>query len=153
MGSDDLFKKKRAERKKRKYDIKQTRSDSYLIVTEGTKTEPFYFQAMKRKIEQSCGGYIQVKTIPQITIHGSGKGTNALLHEIETQVSRARIPFQHIWAVFDKDDFIDFHAVSYTHLIPRWDIVVQSPSLPARDPVGFPLHSCRSDNSFLSDVG
>lgn len=40
MGSDDLFKKKREERKKRNYGYKQPRANSFLIVTEGARTEP-----------------------------------------------------------------------------------------------------------------
>jgi len=37
MGSDDFFKKKRAERKRRNYAYKQPKANSFLIVTEGEK--------------------------------------------------------------------------------------------------------------------
>ncbi len=42
MGSDDIFKKRRAARAKRKHDYRSPRANSYLIVTEGERTEPFY---------------------------------------------------------------------------------------------------------------
>lgn len=37
MGHDDIFKKRREERKKRSYEYKQPKANSYLIVTEGKK--------------------------------------------------------------------------------------------------------------------
>ena len=42
MGTDDLFKKRRAERQKRKHEFKSVNTNSFLIVTEGEKTEPLY---------------------------------------------------------------------------------------------------------------
>ena len=44
MGPDDLFKKRRAERQKRKHEFKSVNTNSFLIVTEGEKTEPLYFE-------------------------------------------------------------------------------------------------------------
>ena len=35
MGSDDLFKKRRAERQQRKHEFKIPKANSFLIVTEG----------------------------------------------------------------------------------------------------------------------
>ena len=40
MGSDNLFKKRREERKKRVENIKKQKSSNWLIVCEGTETEP-----------------------------------------------------------------------------------------------------------------
>lgn len=37
MGSDDLFKKRRTDRKRRKYEFKTPRANSFLIVTEGQR--------------------------------------------------------------------------------------------------------------------
>lgn len=48
MGSDDLFKKHRAERRKRKSETRKPKANSYLIVTEGICTEPNYFNGIKR---------------------------------------------------------------------------------------------------------
>ena len=39
MGTDDLFKKRRAERQKRKHEFKSVNTNSFLIVTEGEKTD------------------------------------------------------------------------------------------------------------------
>ena len=38
MGTDDLFKKRRAERQQRKYEYKNPKVNSYLIITEGERT-------------------------------------------------------------------------------------------------------------------
>ena len=40
MGSDDLFKKRREARTQRKHEYKPPKANSYLIVTEGERTEP-----------------------------------------------------------------------------------------------------------------
>lgn len=50
MGSDDLFKKRR---KERKAGNRKPKADSVLIITEGKRTEPLYFKGLKQKIEQS----------------------------------------------------------------------------------------------------
>ena len=46
MGSDDLFKKKRERLKARKEGFREPKPNSFLIVTEGTKTEPLYFDGL-----------------------------------------------------------------------------------------------------------
>ena len=51
MGSDDLFKKRRAERTKRKAEFRVPKANSYLIVTEGKRTEPAYFRGLAKQIE------------------------------------------------------------------------------------------------------
>lgn len=56
MGSDDLFKKRREARKKRSHEFKTPKANSYLIVTEGECTEPYYFNGLKRRILDSFGG-------------------------------------------------------------------------------------------------
>ena len=40
MGTDDLFKKHRAERQKRKHEFKSVNTNSSIIDTEGEKTQP-----------------------------------------------------------------------------------------------------------------
>ena len=49
MGTDDLFKKRRAERQKRKHEFKSVNTNSFLIVTEGEKTEPLYFKRLAKE--------------------------------------------------------------------------------------------------------
>ena len=52
MGTDDLFKKRREDRKKRKYEYVKPRANSFLIVTEGERTEPMYFKGMQKIIKE-----------------------------------------------------------------------------------------------------
>lgn len=108
MGSDDLFKKRRAERKQRQHDYRTPKANSFLIVTEGAKTEPLYFKGMQRLIQQKIGGAINVVEIPVIDICGGGSSTEKLIGITEALVKKSNIIYQNVWVVFDKDDFNDF---------------------------------------------
>lgn len=108
MGSDDLFKKRRAERKHRNYEFRKPKANSFLIVTEGEKTEPLYFKGLARHIEEEIGGNVEVYEMPQIDIKGEGCATSKLIEKTDELVSKAKIIYQNIWVVFDKDDFMDF---------------------------------------------
>lgn len=110
MGTDDLFKKRKAARKKRRYEFKNPKIDSFLIVTEGTCTEPNYFNGLKRKIESTVGGNVEVVKMPEIDVHGEGMSTARLIEATEKLVNRANIMYQNIWLIFDKDDFTDFDS-------------------------------------------
>ena len=102
MGSDDLFKKRKRAKGQRKFETRSPKPDSFYIVTEGEKTEPQYFQAIANAITQKHGGTIDVKVV------GVGRGTSALVEEVVNALSRSPRMYQHVWAVFDKDDFDDF---------------------------------------------
>ncbi|MDO5062223.1 MAG: RloB family protein [Peptostreptococcaceae bacterium] len=106
MGSDDLFKKKRKSRKERKAEYRKPKANSFLIVTEGERTEPLYFNAIKKQIEESIGGQIDI--VPMIEIQGRGCSTGKLIEATEQIVKEANVFYQNIWVVFDKDDFEDF---------------------------------------------
>ena len=108
MGSDDIFKNKKNERKKRKYGYRQPKANSFLIVTEGKMTEPHYFNGLKRLIEEKIGGNIDVIEVPDIVISGEGRATNALIEKKDELVGKARVLYQNVWVVFDKDDFKNF---------------------------------------------
>lgn len=108
MGTDDLFKKRRAERKKRKHEYRTPRANSFLIVTEGERTEPLYFKGMQKRIQEKIGGRIEVFEAPVIDIQGGGCSTGKLIEITERIVKEAKIMYQNIWVVFDKDDFDDF---------------------------------------------
>lgn len=108
MGSDDLFKKNRKERKKRKYEYKNPKANSFLIVTEGERTEPLYFDGIKKLIEGKIGGNIDIVKNPTINIEGKGCSTGKLIEETDRLVKEAKIIYQNVWVVFDKDDFSDF---------------------------------------------
>ena len=113
MGTDDLFKKRREARKQRQYEIKTPKANSYLIVTEGKGTEPYYFNGLKRLIVEKTGGTVNVVELPSIDIHGEGSSTGRLIEVTEQLVKEAKILYQNIWVVFDKDDFEDFDQKSF----------------------------------------
>ena len=107
LGTDDILRKRQATRKKRNHEYKTPRANSYLIVTEGTRTEPLYFWGLQKLIQQTVGGHVNI-VAPQIDIHGEGISTMNLLAAAERYVKSARILYQNVWIVFDKDDFQDF---------------------------------------------
>ena len=108
MGSDDLFKKRRASRKKRNFEYKQPKANSFLIVTEGKCTEPFYFEGIKKIIQDKMGGVLDVVGAPIIDVCGKGSSTLKLVEITEQIVKKAKVIYQNVWIVFDKDDFCDF---------------------------------------------
>lgn len=108
MGSDDLFKKRRKARKQRQHEYKNPKANSFLIVTEGEKTEPFYFKGLQKLIKEKVGGMIDIVETPIIDIHGEGCATESLIEATERIVKEAKIIYQNVWVVFDKDDFEDF---------------------------------------------
>ena len=108
MGQDNLFKKRRQERKKRKYEFQSPKADSFLIVTEGERTEPLYFKGIQKLIQEKAGGRIDIVDVPVVDIYGEGCSTGKLIEITEQIVKRAKINYLNIWVVFDKDDFGDF---------------------------------------------
>lgn len=94
MGSDDLFKKRRETRKKRQYEYKTPRANSFLIVTEGKRTEPLYFKGMQKLIKEKIGGVVDVVEIPVIDIYGEGCSTGTLIELTEKMVKDAKIIYQ-----------------------------------------------------------
>ena len=108
MGSDDLFKKRREIRKKRGSEFRQPRANSFLIVTEGEKSEPLYLQGIVKQIKNSIGGNVKLMAVPVFDIKGEGCATCKLVEKTEEIVKKAKVLYQNIWVVFDKDDFQDF---------------------------------------------
>lgn len=76
----------------------------FLIVCEGTKTEPHYFEALVKDY---------TSTVREVTIEGAGRATVALVDrtfEIKQDLERKNaMSFDRVWVVFDKDDFEDFN--------------------------------------------
>lgn len=70
MRTDDFFKKKKGIKKKRKEDAKKLAPYRYLIVCEGTKTEPNYFMGIKSIIDKTFEGIVKVKNKYDIDIVG-----------------------------------------------------------------------------------
>ncbi|QZY54969.1 RloB family protein [Crassaminicella profunda] len=112
MGSDDLFKKRKGNRKKRKENSKKLAPYRYLIVCEGKKTEPKYFEGIKNKINEKYTDAIKVKEkIDDIKVIGTGRNTQDLVKftigELERLKNQGELPYGNVWVVFDKDDFLD----------------------------------------------
>ncbi len=106
MGTDDFFKKRKAQNIERKKECRTPKPNSFLIVSEGSKTEPLYFNGLANHINKRFGKGIDVK--PSIDTRGEGKCTVSLVEEAAKIVSRSKIVYEHVWVVFDKDDFTDF---------------------------------------------
>lgn len=87
MGSDDLFKKRREARKQRQHEFRMPKANSFLIVTEGERTEPLYFKGIQKLIKEKVGGMVDVVEAPVIDIHGEGCATGKLIEIIYNLVN------------------------------------------------------------------
>ncbi len=79
---------------------------NYLIICEGEKTEPNYFNGLKRKINEKYGSKVDV-LIPNIDIKGTGMNTISLVKYTQRKVNQANKVYGQVWVVFDKDDYND----------------------------------------------
>jgi hypothetical protein len=87
--------------KKRRDNRRMIAPEYHLIVTEGTKTEPNYFEKLRDEINQKYKGHISIR------IEGIGQGSNTLtlLERAQKIVAESPVQFKHVWLVYDKDDF------------------------------------------------
>ncbi len=108
MGTVDLFKKRREKLKERKAESKTPKPNSFLIVSEGTKTEPFYFNGLANYINELYKSNSIQTEQPTIQTCGEGKNTVSLVNEASRIVARSPIMYEQVWVVFDKDDFKQF---------------------------------------------
>ena len=79
---------------------------NYLIVCEGKKTEPNYFNGLKKKINEKYGNKVDV-LIPNIEVKGTGMNTTSLVKYTQKTVNHANKVYGQGWVVFDKDDYND----------------------------------------------
>lgn len=79
---------------------------NYLIVCEGKKTEPNYFNGLKKKINEKYGNKVDV-LIPNIEVKGTGMNTTSLVKYTQKTVNHANKVYGQVWVVFDKDDYND----------------------------------------------
>ncbi|MCX7749858.1 MAG: RloB family protein [Clostridia bacterium] len=108
MGSDDLFKKRTREKIKRKENNRIMAPSRYLIVCEGEKTEPNYFEGIKKRINREySGNKISVATKVELNIHGTGRNTNDLVEFVKEMINKSPLGYGHVWIIYDKDDFSD----------------------------------------------
>lgn len=69
---------------------------NYLIVCEGKKTEPNYFNGLKKQINE-----------PNIEVKGTGRNTTDLVKYTQKFINYASKVYGQVWVVFDKDDYND----------------------------------------------
>ena len=75
----------------------------HLIITEGTDTEPLYFQRIKEIIDARYRNRIHLGFV------GKGDNTLNLFLRAQKDVSRSSNIYKHVWLVYDKDDFPPEH--------------------------------------------
>jgi len=94
----DRFDKYQKTDKKRREGVRKLR-ERFLILCEGTKTEPNYFNAFKRELP---------KGIVEIDILGLGVNTLSILDEAKKLFDKSKqgtAPYDEVWLVFDRDSF------------------------------------------------
>ena len=79
------------------------RPEYHLIITEGTATEPQYFEAIKNIINR------QYKDKVYLDVQGEGNNTLSLLNKAEKRVKENPNGYKHVWIVYDTDDFPSDH--------------------------------------------
>lgn len=79
----------------------------HLVVSEGKETEPRYFEGVRAALGAANGRKVA------IVVKGTGKHTLDLLGFAVEHCRYAPETFDHVWLVFDKDDFpaADFDAM------------------------------------------
>ncbi len=103
---DDLFRKYGKARRERKSKELKTRSETWLIVCEGKKTEPNYFNSLFDYVNSKSDRKIKPE------IKGTGWNTESLVSSVDEYFSfvdelkrKTNIPYGKVFAVFDKDSF------------------------------------------------
>ena len=74
------------------------------IVTEGTKTEPLYFQAIRDIINQKYRDRIQ------LDVFGEGDNTLSLFERAKQLVTKSANGYSHVWVVYDSDEIGRAHV-------------------------------------------
>ncbi|MBR0091806.1 MAG: RloB domain-containing protein [Lachnospiraceae bacterium] len=82
----------------------------HLIVTEGTETEPPYFNAMGAVINKNYPDKINVK------VEGKGDNTLSLYSKAKDLTAKSANGYRHVWVVYDTDDFPASHIDETAHL-------------------------------------
>lgn len=113
--------RKQPGKKPRKENRRNANPSGHLIVSEGVKTEVNYFNGFKEEINRKFEGTVESYTID---IHGAGKETIRIIEEIEEIRRRSPNIYEHLWAVFDKDDFPAEHFDNAIHMAQKRGIRV-----------------------------
>ena len=106
MGRDDIFKREHEGRKQRMEAIRYERETEWLIVCEGEKTEPNYFNGLVEYFNQNSSSQVAIRAV------GQGRNTTDLVEHLEDYfafmdrlLGRSLIPYEKVILVFDKDSF------------------------------------------------
>lgn len=101
------IKKRLRRREQRRKEAIRSKRVYFLIVCEGSKTEPLYFEAFKKDLPKGVLESISIE------IEGEGKNTLSLIEEVlKIRESREKLTgraYDQSWAVFDKDSFPPEH--------------------------------------------
>lgn len=89
--------------KSRRDKPKRIQPEYHLIVTEGTKTEPAYFEGIKDAINQHHPEKVHLQ------IEGTGRNTISLFEEAKRLAQASANGYAHVWVVYDTDDFLAEH--------------------------------------------
>ena len=108
--------------------------ERHLFVTEGTKTEPNYLNGM---IDQICARY-GAACRRQFEVYGEGHNTLGLLTRAEQRLINASDDFQHVWLVYDQDDFPKDH---FDNTVKRCEALNLKHQEQGRDTVFHPIWS------------
>ena len=103
----DKLKSKRGKLAERKAGNRDPKPNTYLIVTEGEKTEPYYFDGLKNYINGRYGNSIDAEK-PIIETSGEGRSTSQLVLETSRIVKKSKRFYRHVWVIFDRDNNSDF---------------------------------------------
>ena len=90
--------------------IKKLQPEYHLIVTEGTDTEPAYFDAIRSIINRNYKGRIQ------LDIFGEGDNTISLFRRARDRAANSANIYRHVWIVYDVDDFPSEHVDAVVQL-------------------------------------
>ena len=82
---------------------RQIQPEYHLIVTEGTDTEPEYFNAIKKIINEKYREHIQLE------VAGQGDNTVNLFYIAKDLADHSLNGYRHVWVVYDTDDFPHEH--------------------------------------------
>jgi hypothetical protein len=63
---------------------------------------------MQKLIQEKVGGVVDIIEQPFIDVYGEGCSTARLVEVADQIIKDAKIIYQNVWIVFDKDDFDDF---------------------------------------------
>ena len=109
MGNDKVFKRRREQRRRREIETRTPRCETFLITSEGEKTEPNYLKGLVGKL---TGAELSRVTddVEEIDIRGLGRVTSSLVEETAKIVNRSSKNYDNVWVVFDRDTFEDFDA-------------------------------------------